>query len=44
VDLQGLLVKKNTLTEGQEMRNRLDKMEKTLLLLAKQQNFLISKL
>ena len=39
---QGLIVRKNTMTEEEETRQRLAKMEKSLLLLAEQQNHILS--
>ena len=39
---QGLIVRKNTLTDEEETRQRLAKMEKSLLLLAEQQNHILS--
>eukprot|EP00092_Neocalanus_flemingeri_P109150 GFUD01140253.1.p1 GENE.GFUD01140253.1~~GFUD01140253.1.p1 ORF type:complete len:520 (+),score=97.82 GFUD01140253.1:64-1560(+) len=41
---KGLIIKKNTITEEQETKKRLQKMEKSLLLLAEQQNYIISML
>ena len=41
---KGLVIKKNTLTEEMEMKRRLEKMEKSLLLMAEQQNHIISML
>ena len=40
----GLIIKKNTITEEQETKKRLKKMEKSLLLMAEQQNYIISML
>ena len=39
---QALIVRKNTLTDEEETRQRLAKMEKSLLLLAEQQNHILS--
>ena len=39
---QGLIVRKNALTDEEETRQRLAKMEKSLLLLAEQQNHILS--
>merc|ERR1719192_2990375 len=39
---KGLIVRKNTMTEEEETRQRLAKMEKSLLLLAEQQNHILS--
>jgi len=39
---KGLVIKKNTITEEMETKKRLEKMEKSLLLLAEQQNHIIS--
>jgi len=41
---KGLIIKKNTITEEQETKKRLEKMEKSLLLMAEQQNYIISML
>ena len=37
-----LIIKKNTITEEQEMKKRMEDMEKTLRLLANQQNHVIA--
>jgi len=44
VAAKGLIIKKNTITEEEETRKRLEKMEKSLLLMAEQQNHIISML
>ena len=42
VAAKSLVIKKNTITEEEETRKRLEKMEKSLLLMADQQNYIIS--
>eukprot|EP00090_Calanus_glacialis_P017219 TRINITY_DN26883_c0_g1_i4.p1 TRINITY_DN26883_c0_g1~~TRINITY_DN26883_c0_g1_i4.p1 ORF type:complete len:935 (+),score=234.23 TRINITY_DN26883_c0_g1_i4:53-2857(+) len=44
VAAKSLIIKKNTITEEEETRKRLEKMEKSLLLMADQQNYIISML
>ena len=42
VAAKSLIIKKNTITEEEESRKRLDKIEKSLLLMAYHQNYTIS--
>jgi len=43
-EAKALLVKKTTISEGEELKERLTRIEKTLLLLSKQQNHIIQTL